>query len=68
MEALALTITGLTVILVLSSATKFNQDWQAIRECCEFGDFDQLDSIRNDKQQWIMRHMTSAILGFGFVA
>ncbi|MDD2853000.1 MAG: hypothetical protein PHY09_14030 [Desulfuromonadaceae bacterium] len=68
MILLALTITGITILVVISSATKFGHDWAALREHCEERDAEKLSTMMDDKWQWIMRHLVSAVFGFAFVA
>ena len=58
----------LSVILVLIMAPRIYGSWLQFREYAEDGDLDRLIGLQVLHNEWVIRHLSMALLALGFVA
>jgi hypothetical protein len=58
----------LSIILVLVMVPRIYGSWLQFREYAENGDMDRLASLQALHNEWVIRHLSMALVAFGFVA
>lgn len=68
MTMLTTMMVTLSVVLVLIMIPRIYGNWLQFREYTEEGDMDKLAGLQSLHNEWVIRHLSMALLALGFVA
>lgn len=68
MTMLTTMMVTLSVILVLIMIPRVYGNWLQLREYIEEGDMDKLAGLQSLHNEWVIRHLSMALIALGFVA